>query len=419
MKDHKVNISSRSIEVAGLPLDKKYAIAEYIWNGFDANASEVIIEYEVNNRGQITEFSIFDNGTGIDHDRLKFTFGAFFDSPKRNHSPRTSCVRGQNGKGRFSFTVFADNARWQSWYQKGGKNYSFDLFIEKGSTEKFATANHFIKQENKSGTKVTFFGLNGITNVFFSSEEFEDFLSQEFGWYLYLNSQSEFAVRINDKTLSYKKLIDFSRRKKISFKAENGDAIMFKTTFIRWKKNISDKCYYYYLNRQKLEIAKELTLLDDNPVDFHHSVFVESDYFDDFVLKDTDISKSLFGKNNRDRIYKQLVKSLNSTVSKYMTEFIRDAKSENLITKFEQEGYFDSLPQSTNGKSSEKLKKLVKEIYCIEPRLFERLKKEQAKFFTSSLCLIIDLAPKENIISLIDEIIPLAVKHKKRIRAVL
>ena len=43
---NKTNINNSSIESAGLPKDYKQAIAELIWNGFDAKASNINISFE-------------------------------------------------------------------------------------------------------------------------------------------------------------------------------------------------------------------------------------------------------------------------------------------------------------------------------------------------------------------------------------
>ena len=44
------------------PLD---AICEYIWNGFDAEATEISVKLHENNLGLIIMITICDNGIGI------------------------------------------------------------------------------------------------------------------------------------------------------------------------------------------------------------------------------------------------------------------------------------------------------------------------------------------------------------------
>lgn len=59
---HKISANSKSVTNAGITSDYKQAIAEYIWNGFDAGASRVYIDYEANGLGllQAYLFQIMD-----------------------------------------------------------------------------------------------------------------------------------------------------------------------------------------------------------------------------------------------------------------------------------------------------------------------------------------------------------------------
>ena len=56
----KVTLRNKSIDNAGIPSDYKLAIAEYIWNSFDAKATNVNIQFEANEIGYISHFIISD-----------------------------------------------------------------------------------------------------------------------------------------------------------------------------------------------------------------------------------------------------------------------------------------------------------------------------------------------------------------------
>ena len=43
-----VSVKNQSIDSSGITSDYKAAISEYIWNGFEANAKKVSIEYTLN-----------------------------------------------------------------------------------------------------------------------------------------------------------------------------------------------------------------------------------------------------------------------------------------------------------------------------------------------------------------------------------
>lgn len=79
---YKVSADSQSVVNSGITDDYKQAICEYLWNGFDAGASELNLDYAVNGLGAVTKIKISDNGKGIDRSTLKATFGAFLNSQK-------------------------------------------------------------------------------------------------------------------------------------------------------------------------------------------------------------------------------------------------------------------------------------------------------------------------------------------------
>lgn len=87
------------------PLD---AICEYIWNGFDVEATQVKIKLHENGLGLINMITVEDNGVGINYDEFKFKFQPFNDSKKANISSRAShfLPHGQKSIGRLIFLLF-------------------------------------------------------------------------------------------------------------------------------------------------------------------------------------------------------------------------------------------------------------------------------------------------------------------------
>ena len=134
----KVNINNNSISntVTG---DYKKAICEFIWNGFDANAVKVEINYTANELGTISSLSVTDNGDGIDRSLLDETFGCYQDSIKRRTFQWSSQVKGKRGKGRFSFNCFANKAEWLSVYKEknSGKLIQHKVSILSGSNDHY------------------------------------------------------------------------------------------------------------------------------------------------------------------------------------------------------------------------------------------------------------------------------------------
>ena len=101
-----LSVKNQSIESSGITKDYKEAICEYVWNGFEANATEVRISYTLGQLEGIDTVIVSDNGSGINYNELSDTFGAFLTSQKNNFSLRLKS-KSNKGKGRFSFTAFS------------------------------------------------------------------------------------------------------------------------------------------------------------------------------------------------------------------------------------------------------------------------------------------------------------------------
>ncbi len=56
------------------------AIAEMVWNGFDAGAGLVQVNLDEDKMGGIESIRILDDGSGIDHGDIKALFGGLGDS---------------------------------------------------------------------------------------------------------------------------------------------------------------------------------------------------------------------------------------------------------------------------------------------------------------------------------------------------
>ena len=87
---------------------KKYtalkSICEYIWNGFDAKATEINIDTANNDFGFISSIRVSDNGYGINRDLLDEKFRPFFQSEKiYDPNIKQSDIHGKNGVGRLTF----------------------------------------------------------------------------------------------------------------------------------------------------------------------------------------------------------------------------------------------------------------------------------------------------------------------------
>lgn len=413
MIKHTTKITSKSIEQSGLPVDFKKAITEYIWNGFDAKASLVELNYEANEVGYINSFTIKDNGTGIDLRSISETFGHFLDSQKSLTFDQSSFIKGKKGKGRFSFGIFCNEAIWETVFETDKSEFlKYDISIHKKNLQDFQTSNQIVSTIKKTGTTVKFNSFHSLTSDLLESEEFIDFITLEFGWFLFLNKESDFNIKINNIKIDYWKIIGEFKE----YEKKIGD-YNFQIIFIRWTKNIGDKYYYYFLNSEQKEIERKHTSFNNKGVDFHHSVYVISDFFNEFSFTKTDYpTLGLNGKNQSNSEYKHLLKLLNNVISDEEKLFIRDKKADKLIEDFNSKRIFPLFKNNTYEQIRKKdLENVVKEIYCIQPNIFQGLKNQQSKTIVGFLNLLLDTEQRENILGILENIIDLSDEERNEL----
>ena len=411
MEKHTTKITSKSIEQSGLPTDYRKAIAEYIWNGFDAKALHVDIDYKSNEVGYIESFTIMDDGEGINLETIDETFGHFLDSQKMTTFEKDGFVKGKKGKGRYAFSLFANTAIWETRYRtKENKILQYSIDIDKCSQKDFNIDNKAISHLSQTGTTVIFKNFHALTGDLLESIDFENFLCSEFGWLLFLNKGKEYSIRINGKPIDYWSIIDDSD----DFNEEFG-GFEFRISFLRWRKNIGDKYYYYFLDENKKESARKHTSFNNKAIDFHHSVYIESDYFNDFTITDDDTNIFGFaGKNQTDQIFRSLIKKLNQCIFEKEKQFIRESQAEKLISEYRAKNIFPPSRDNTYAQYRQKdLENVVKELYCVQPKIFLGLRKEQSKTIVGFLNLLLDTEQRENILIIIENVIQLTDEERE------
>ena len=78
MNDNNVQITSTGIRNSLKKYTALKSICEYIWNGFDAKATQINVEIMQNELESISYIKISDNGYGIDNELLNDKFRPFF-----------------------------------------------------------------------------------------------------------------------------------------------------------------------------------------------------------------------------------------------------------------------------------------------------------------------------------------------------
>jgi hypothetical protein len=124
-QDHLQNVASTT--------DPVKAIAEFVWNGLDADATRVDVLLVRNELGGLVSIAITDNGYGITHSRAEHDFESVGESWKRDKKRSIGLSRALHGKagvGRLRFYSLAERAKWHSTYAESRKHYDIALEIQ-------------------------------------------------------------------------------------------------------------------------------------------------------------------------------------------------------------------------------------------------------------------------------------------------
>ena len=214
MKSQSVELTSTGIRRVLKKYTPERAISEYIWNGFDAKAKVVTLDFEIESHefDTMRSLTVSDNGNGICYDELQLKFRPILESQKRHATDEGDFVRGKNGYGRLTFFKFADYAKWDTTYQKDNVKYNYEIQINSSNLTKY-TPTDKIESNSSVGTSVKFEELSEEISSAFIEKKLKPFLRAEFAWFLELNS--EFKIIIDGEELVYTSIVEENRGKTI------------------------------------------------------------------------------------------------------------------------------------------------------------------------------------------------------------
>lgn len=401
-----VKITSKGIQKVLKNYQPRLAVAEYIWNGFDAGADTVHLNFEYDALGKVTRMEIADNGKGIDFDRLGVTFNPFYDSEKAVEitAPKhTSVMHGKNGVGRLTFFTFAHTAKWLSTFDDKGTLAATEITIGVTALNDYTAKLNTTGAQKHKGTTVSFY------DVFISGQEIEShikpFLVNEFCWFLELNRDKGYAIIINGTPLDYSQHI-IAMEDNIELVYEHTNT-RFTIKYVQWKTALHNELSkHYFLNENNREIYKDYTTLNKKSDEFYHSVYIRSDFFNDFDFKTLEENKqaSLFGRAKFSPEYKYLVKTINDYLRKKRKPYLKQYAA-RLMEQYQQDAIFPVYKTSEEEKVKKPLlQEVLMSLYEIQPKLFSGLNTEQKKAWVGMIDLLLNNSDGEKLMDIMDNI---------------
>jgi hypothetical protein len=220
------------------------AIVELIWNGLDADADKVEVNFTYNPLNGIETIAVLDNGLGIDWETADNAFGNLGGSWKKNKRTtlENRLLHGRRGKGRFRAFSLGNKVEWHTCYKNNGTAKSFCVVGKKTNLKRFEIENDPKACRNNTGTRVL---ISDIEKNFTSlvDENSHSEIAEYFA--LYLSLYSHIKIKYNGKLIDGKILIDHTENIYIKgIKLDNGNIIDAALTIIEWKTPREDRKLY-------------------------------------------------------------------------------------------------------------------------------------------------------------------------------
>jgi hypothetical protein len=417
MSKQSVEITSSGIKKVLQKYTAERAIAEYIWNGFDAKASIINVDLEIDSEEFDTykSISISDNGEGIIYEDLSERFRKFYESNKASISTDSNdLTRGKNGYGRFTFHKFARYAKWiTKYYRPDGILYSYEISINSDNLRDYEPSEP-IKDNSYRGTVVRFTEINSDISTAFINDILKPYLRAEFAWYLELKEEKK--IFINGEELDYSSIIAENESFPVELKLRKED-IKFECKYIRWTNKLNDEYSRFYFLNESLELKKtKTTSLNKKGDNYWHSLLIVSDFFNQTTIDEDDENENapkLFSSSDENKIFKELIGRLNDYLKNKRRPFLK-VQAEKLIEKYEDEKVFPDFGENEWDAARKKgLENLVKEIYEVEPAVFMKLNKEQKRIFLELLNLVMDSSESVNLLKIIGAVVDLDSDDRK------
>lgn len=344
------------------------AIAELIWNGFDAEASTVKVT-TLENEAHGTELvTVLDNGYGIDFRRADENFKRFNDSLKKTSYD----THGSQGRGRLAFCKISSSATWYTRTKTDGEAAiirvdSSNLSDVLGKSI-HPEETHALLSEQLSGTCVE---LSGFRNNLPGDDSLAAEFSREFGGHLVLLPHKK--LYLNSSEINPQPHTSFYRDILI-------DNQTYNIRLIRWhNKPGNEKSHIYFVNDRLKVLHKQLSTLNNKP-EYYTSIYISSESFDRYS-PDSDSLTEPFDSFLHSKIYRKLNKSLTDFLKENYSEFLIQQASEQ-VEKYQEQGDFpahDELDPSERVWRLEHVKDIVKNIILRDPTLLIKSNKKQRR----------------------------------------
>jgi hypothetical protein len=157
MKTIQVKVQRDHLESLSRVKKPVLALAELIWNGLDADADEVHVDFASDGSDDVSRVIVRDNGYGLAYDQAEPAFTNLGGSWKREKVTTREANRllhGRRGRGRFKAFHLGGTVDWEICYRKKGELWRYIIHGRLSNLGAFEIEDEEKNGREKRGTRV-------------------------------------------------------------------------------------------------------------------------------------------------------------------------------------------------------------------------------------------------------------------------
>lgn len=212
------------------------AITELIWNGLDADATEIHVNCDYNTLGGLEEIMVSDNGHGITYEEAERAFASLGGSWKTidaRSKKKGRILHGKAGKGRFHAFALGQNVVWDTRYEDGGNVFEFRVRGSRSEMGMFEIDDKEISKTKEAGTKVR---ISGIERNFRSLRADEALQEITMTFALYMRQYPGLSIWYDGHKINPSDFESYIEEYSLPvITAQNGNRIKAELSVIEWK----------------------------------------------------------------------------------------------------------------------------------------------------------------------------------------
>ena len=212
-----------------------------------------------------------------------------------------------------------------------------------------------------------------------------------------MNREKDVVIVVNGEKIDYSKYIDEESSRKESITI---DSHVFAVSVIVWAEKIREDFSSYYLDENGVLRGKDTTTFNRNTVNFNHSVYVKSSFFDNkenvtLTSSNSEIEGQTSLGDKDKATLRKLKKALQEIIGTLLKQHMTSQADKAIAAMIERDSFphFGNSPYDQLRRND--LIRVSREIYCFEPRIFFKLRDVQEKSLLGFLNLLLSSEERE------------------------